>query len=181
MAVSSARSKVGRRRKTWRPASLFVAGDVIFSSLATAAIIVVLVAVISSLTVLPALLAILGPRIDRPRIPLLGQRLDSDGGGRVWRALLRPATTRPRATLVMVSVFASFAFLHLIEVKQIGIGLAAAVVVDAFIVRIMILPSLLTLLSDAAWWPGRAHRRAICLTPGDLSLPQETRLACENT
>jgi RND superfamily putative drug exporter len=82
-------------------ACLFIANDVIFSSLAMAAIIVVLVAVISSLTVLPAMLAKLGPRIDRPRIPLLGRRLDREGPGRVWPALLRPATRHPMGTLVV--------------------------------------------------------------------------------
>jgi RND superfamily putative drug exporter len=82
-------------------ACLFIAGDVIFSSLATAAIIVVLVAVMSSLTVLPALLATLGPRLDRPRIPLLGRRMDRPEAGRIWTALLRPATRHPAATLVV--------------------------------------------------------------------------------
>jgi RND superfamily putative drug exporter len=60
----------------------------------------------------------------------------------------------------MVTVFASFMFLSLIEMKQMGFGLAVAVLVDAFVVRILILPSLMTLLGDASWWPSRAVRQA---------------------
>lgn len=84
-------------------ACLYVAGDIIFSSLATAAIIVVLVAMISSVTVLPALLVKLGRRVDRPRVPLLGRLTARQGaeGGRLWTVLLRPATRRPVLTLIV--------------------------------------------------------------------------------
>ncbi|MFJ3801617.1 MMPL family transporter [Streptomyces sp. NPDC090088] len=64
------------------------------------------------------------------------------------------------AAVVMVTVFASFVFLTLVEMKQMGFVLAAAVLLDAFIVRIMILPSILTLLGDASWWPSRGVRSA---------------------
>ncbi|MGI5338895.1 MMPL family transporter [Streptomyces sp. CA-181903] len=64
------------------------------------------------------------------------------------------------AAVVMVTVFASFVFLHLIEMKQIGFVLAAAVLLDAFVVRIMILPSAMLLLGKASWWPSRGMRRA---------------------
>ncbi|MFJ4978440.1 MMPL family transporter [Streptomyces coeruleorubidus] len=62
------------------------------------------------------------------------------------------------AAVVMVTVFASFVFLSLVEMKQMGFVLAAAVLLDAFIVRIMILPSVLTLLGKASWWPSRGMR-----------------------
>jgi RND superfamily putative drug exporter len=83
-------------------ACLYAAGDVIFASLATATIVVVLVAMVSSLTVLPAALAKLGPRVDRPRVPLVG-RLTGREQGRVWPVLLRPATRRPLLTLVLAT------------------------------------------------------------------------------
>ncbi|MFI6284125.1 MMPL family transporter [Streptomyces sp. NPDC051018] len=59
------------------------------------------------------------------------------------------------AAFVMVTVFASFAALHLIEMKQIGFSLTVAVLIDAFIIRIVILPALMLLLGDRVWWPTR--------------------------
>ncbi|MFE9643805.1 MMPL family transporter [Streptomyces sp. NPDC006365] len=95
-------------------ATLFLASDVIFTSLATGTIVVVLVAVLSSLTVLPALLVKLGKRAERRALRRAGRgkpaprRMRGEGGGRVWSALLRPATRHPVATLC-VSVFAMLA------------------------------------------------------------------------
>ncbi|MET9658756.1 MMPL family transporter [Streptomyces sp. NPDC006510] len=59
------------------------------------------------------------------------------------------------AAVVMTTVFVSFVLLHIIEMKQIGFVLAAAVLLDAFVVRIMILPAALLLLGEATWWPSR--------------------------
>ncbi|WP_223777239.1 MMPL family transporter [Streptomyces sp. 135] len=64
------------------------------------------------------------------------------------------------AALVMVTVFASFVMLHILEMKQMGFVLAAAVLLDAFVIRVMILPAALLLLGRATWWPSRAIRRA---------------------
>ncbi|MGY0060768.1 MMPL family transporter [Streptomyces sp. LZ34] len=72
------------------------------------------------------------------------------------------------AAVVMTTVFVSFVFLHIIEMKQIGFVLAAAVLLDAFVVRIMILPSALLLLGEATWWPSRPSRprREAAAVPG---------------
>src|SRR6185312_15792947 len=59
-------------------AGMYIAGDPTFASFATGTIIVVAVAMVGSLTVLPAVLAWLGDRIEKGRIPLLGRRR---GGG----------------------------------------------------------------------------------------------------
>ncbi len=72
------------------------------------------------------------------------------------------------AAVVMVTVFASFVFLNLVEMKQMGFVLAAAVLLDAFIVRIMILPSALTLLGEASWWPSRGMRRVHAQQTGTI-------------
>ncbi|MFC7547611.1 MMPL family transporter [Plantactinospora sp. GCM10030261] len=89
-------------------AGLFLAGDVVFSSLAVGSILVVAVAVAGSLTVLPALLAKLGRWVDRPRVPVLWRltapRRGPDGTPappRLWPALLRPALRRPAVTLTV--------------------------------------------------------------------------------
>jgi RND superfamily putative drug exporter len=92
-------------------AGLFLAGDSTFSSLATGSILVVAVAVIGSLTVLPAILAKLGRWVDRPRVPLLWRLTARRNGaepGRAWRKILSPALKKPAVTLV-VSVLALLA------------------------------------------------------------------------
>jgi RND superfamily putative drug exporter len=85
-------------------AGLYLANDVVFASLATGSIIVVAVAVLGSVTVLPALLAKLGRRVDRPRVPLLWRLTNRSGPPRVWPALLRPALRYPLATLLITLV-----------------------------------------------------------------------------
>jgi RND superfamily putative drug exporter len=69
--------------------------------------------------------------------------------------ITRSAGVVTSAAIVMVSVFALFAALSLMEMKQMGVGLAAAVLIDALVIRIVVLPSLMTLLGRANWWPGR--------------------------
>ena len=86
-------------------AGLYLANDVVFASLATGSVIVVAVAVLGSLTVLPALLAKLGGRVDRPRVPLLWRLTNRAGPPRVWPKLLAPALRFPLVTL-LVSVAA---------------------------------------------------------------------------
>ena len=65
------------------------------------------------------------------------------------------------AALVMIAVFSVFATLPLLEFKQLGVGLAAAIALDATIVRGLALPAALTLLGDRglAPAPARASRR----------------------
>jgi RND superfamily putative drug exporter len=64
------------------------------------------------------------------------------------------------AAFVMVTVFASFVSLHIMEMKQMGFALAVAVLLDAVIIRIMILPSLMLMLGERSWWPSRGVRDA---------------------
>ncbi|MFD0688484.1 MMPL family transporter [Actinomadura fibrosa] len=64
------------------------------------------------------------------------------------------------AAFVMVTVFASFAFVHIVEMKQMGFALAVAVLLDAAVIRVMILPALMLPLGDRVWWPSRAVARA---------------------
>lgn len=80
---------------------LYLAKDVVFASLATGSIIVVAIAVLGSLTVLPALLVKIGNRIDRPRVPLLWRLSAADREPRLWPALLKPALQRPGRTLTV--------------------------------------------------------------------------------
>ncbi|HEX5493776.1 MAG TPA: MMPL family transporter [Mycobacteriales bacterium] len=82
-------------------AGLLLSGNAVFTSLAVGTMLVVAVAVTGSVTVLPALLALLGERIERPRVPLV-HRLRGRGGrpggvrySRTWAAVLRVVSRRP--------------------------------------------------------------------------------------
>ncbi|HEY6606887.1 MAG TPA: MMPL family transporter [Gaiellaceae bacterium] len=76
-------------------AGLFFAGDKTYLSFGIATMIVVGVAMLGSLTVLPALLSKLGPRVDKGRIPFVHRFRNDAGGSRLWRALLRPTLRHP--------------------------------------------------------------------------------------
>jgi uncharacterized membrane protein YdfJ with MMPL/SSD domain len=75
-------------------ASQFAIGSDIFNGIASGTIVVVACAVAGSLTVLPALLTLLGPRIDRGRIRMLPS-LRTDGDSRVWGPILERVLRRP--------------------------------------------------------------------------------------
>ncbi|MBD7918535.1 MMPL family transporter [Cellulomonas sp. Sa3CUA2] len=55
------------------------------------------------------------------------------------------------AAAVMVSVFAIFATLSMLELKMLGVALAVAILVDATVIRLVLLPGLLTLLGARVW------------------------------
>ncbi|MEG3627757.1 MMPL family transporter [Streptomyces poriticola] len=63
------------------------------------------------------------------------------------------------AALIMVSVFAAFIISDNIVVKMLGLGLAVSVLIDATVVRLLLVPAVLTLLGRHAWWtPGWLDR-----------------------
>jgi RND superfamily putative drug exporter len=79
------------------------------------------------------------------------------------------------AAAVMVAVFATFATLSLMEFKQLGVGLAAAVLIDAIVVRILILPAIISLLGRWVWWPSRVAAAAAPLSATAVSAPVPVR------
>ena len=59
------------------------------------------------------------------------------------------------AAVIMISVFGGFILMDMAFIKTMGFALAAAVFFDAFVVRMVIMPSLMYLIGDKAWWlPG---------------------------
>jgi RND superfamily putative drug exporter len=62
------------------------------------------------------------------------------------------AGTVTSAALIMVAVFGVFATLSAVEFKQMGVGLAAAILIDATIVRAVLLPAAMTLLGERNWY-----------------------------
>src|SRR6266498_3750676 len=81
-------------------AGMFLTRDTTFASLAMGTVLVVATAVTGSLTVLPALLAALGDRVDLGRIPGLYRR---QGNGRIWRAVLNTVLRRPLAAATLAA------------------------------------------------------------------------------
>jgi uncharacterized membrane protein YdfJ with MMPL/SSD domain len=82
-------------------AGLFLTGDATFASFGYATIIVVAVAMLGSLTVLPALLSKLGDRVDRLHVPLVGRLRRDDAEGRVWGAVVDRVLRRPMLSAVV--------------------------------------------------------------------------------
>jgi uncharacterized membrane protein YdfJ with MMPL/SSD domain len=81
-------------------AGMMFSRDKTYLSLGVATIVVVAAAMLGSLTVLPALLAKLGDRIERGRIPLLGRFRREAGENRFWSAVLTPALRRPLVSAI---------------------------------------------------------------------------------
>jgi uncharacterized membrane protein YdfJ with MMPL/SSD domain len=74
---------------------MFLTGDSMFASFAIATILVVAVAMLGSLTVLPALLSRLGDGVDRGRVPFVSRLRRDDGEGRTWGAIVDRVMRRP--------------------------------------------------------------------------------------
>ena len=79
-----------------------------------------------------------------------------DGGMKtadaVEHGITTTAGTVSSAALVMVGAFAVFALMPILDMKEMGIGLAAAVLIDATIVRAVLLPATMKLLGDWNWY-----------------------------
>jgi len=70
----------------------------------------------------------------------------------VVQGLARTARVITSAALIMIFVFGAFVLNPTPEVKMFGLGLAFAVLVDATIVRMLLVPSIMEILGDANWW-----------------------------
>jgi uncharacterized membrane protein YdfJ with MMPL/SSD domain/dienelactone hydrolase len=81
-------------------AGMFLTRDKTFMSFALATMLVVGVAVLGSLTVLPAVLSALGDKVDKLRVPYLHRLRRDDGEGRFWNAILTPVLAHPAIAAV---------------------------------------------------------------------------------
>ncbi|NUK17530.1 MMPL family transporter [Streptomyces lunaelactis] len=75
-----------------------------------------------------------------------------DSKASVAHALEITARVITCAALIMVSVFAAFIISDNIVVKMLGLGLAVSVLIDATVVRLLLVPAVMTLLGSHAWW-----------------------------
>jgi RND superfamily putative drug exporter len=104
---------------------------------------------------------------------------DSDPHDAVVRGLASTGRVITSAALIMVFVFASFVLNGNAVVKQFGIGLAAAIAIDATIVRCLAVPAAMALFGKAAWWLPRWLDRVlppISIEGGDHDFDVDSRL-----
>jgi RND superfamily putative drug exporter len=97
----------------------------------------------------------------------------------VERGIRSTASTVTSAAAVMIAVFAIFASLHALDIKQLGVGLAVAVLIDATLIRGVLLPAAMKLLGDWNWylpswleWMPNFHVEAAG-APSDETTPPE--------
>jgi len=76
-------------------------GSSVFLSFGIGTLLVVAVALLGSLTVLPALMALLGDRMEKGRIPLIGRRRQRAGESRAWSAVVRTVMRRPAVAILV--------------------------------------------------------------------------------
>jgi uncharacterized membrane protein YdfJ with MMPL/SSD domain len=96
---------------------MFLTGSKVFYGIGQATMLVVAVAVVGSLTLLPALLALLGDRVDRGQVPFVSRMRRPADQSRIWgaildRVLVRPALTAGIAACVLVVLAAPVLRLH---------------------------------------------------------------------
>jgi RND superfamily putative drug exporter len=77
------------------------------------------------------------------------------------------ASTVTSAALIMVALFSVFGVLSMQDFQQLGVGLAVAVLVDATVIRALLLPAVMAILGERNW--GRAGRRAVPTAPWAIS------------
>src|SRR5215211_5902668 len=87
----------------------------------------------------------------------------------VTRGLARTAKVITAAAAIMIAVFTTALLGPDVSVKQIGLGMAVAVLIDATIVRMILVPAVMELCGKANWWmPGRSEERRVSAPPAEV-------------
>ena len=91
------------------------------------------------------------------------ERYDRDGDNRaaIMFGLEKTARVITGAAAIMMAVFVVFSGAQIATVSQLGVGLTVAVLLDATVVRIVLLPALMLLIGDRVWWLPRWLDRAL--------------------
>ena len=110
---------------------MFFSGDKTFMSFSIGTMMVVAVAMIGSLTVLPALLSKLGDRVEKGRVPFVHRLRRKDGDSRVWGAILNRVLRRP-----VVSVVAASAILLVLAAPALTLNTATTSIDDISIAEV---------------------------------------------
>lgn len=86
---------------------------------------------------------------------------ESDNAAAIKFGLEKTARVITGAAAIMMAVFIAFAGAPIATVSQLGVGLTIAVLLDATVVRIVLLPALMLLIGDRVWWLPRSLERVI--------------------
>ncbi|MEO8686914.1 MAG: MMPL family transporter [Solirubrobacteraceae bacterium] len=144
-------------------AGMYFTGDNGFAALATGTILVVGVAMVGSLTVLPAMLSKLGDRIDKGRIPYFGKRVAQRDESRVWNAVLDRVLRRP-----LVSAVVSGGILLALALPTLGLHTASAgidaIPKDTAVIR--------TFDRITAAFPGEKASATVVVKADDVTRPE---------
>ncbi len=84
-----------------------------------------------------------------------------DSGHAVAAGLASTARVITAAALIMVSVFAAFVTSNQVVIKMMAVGLAASILIDATVVRLLLVPSAMSILGDSSWYIPRWLDRII--------------------
>jgi RND superfamily putative drug exporter len=87
--------------------------------------------------------------------------LEQDNAAAIKFGLEKTARVITGAAAIMMAVFIAFAGAPIATVSQLGVGLTIAVLLDATVVRIVLLPALMLLIGDRIWWLPRSLERVL--------------------
>jgi uncharacterized membrane protein YdfJ with MMPL/SSD domain len=141
-------------------AGMFLSGDKTFMSFSIGTMMVVAVAMLGSLTVLPALLGRLGDKVEKGRIPFLGRLRSKNGESRFWGAILERVLRRP-----VVSAIAAGAVLVALTIPAFQLNTATTGVDDISI------PEIEPLKKFDAAFPGGNDPAVIAIQADDVRAP----------
>jgi RND superfamily putative drug exporter len=151
-------------------AGMYFSGVDMFVSFGTGTILVVAVAMIGSLTVLPALLSVLGDRVEKGRVPGLHRLRSRNGESRVWSALIDRVMRRPKLAAAL------------------SVGLLVAMAVPALGMNTSLggvdqtprnVPIMQTYDRIQAAFPGEPSPAAIVVAAEDVTAPAVTKAITE--
>jgi RND superfamily putative drug exporter len=86
---------------------------------------------------------------------------EGDNAAAIQFGLAKTARVITGAAAIMMAVFVVFAGAQIATVSQLGVGLTVAVILDATVVRIVLLPALMLLVGDRVWWLPRSLERVL--------------------
>lgn len=107
-------------------------------------------------------------------------RRTGDNAGSIATGLARTGRIITSAALIMVVIFGAFSFANLVVIKELGFAMAVGVLVDATLIRALLVPAAMKVLGEWNWWPSRysplAQERDVPgPTPPELVALEENR------